>query len=280
MNQINQYIFNIYHYLLTLKDTLEYVIDREHKIDVYNNRKTVLIKGKEENAAFGHFLSENKEQTAKLVEKLDEFINEFYSDDSTVIMVANDSVRVDHSQNIKIIDAAVSLSESVRDILYQYLNFARSRNELDPEIQELVNKDERLYRVVVSMLAFNEYQKSFAEFQKVMSESKGQQTPQSNFIVQNELTKLAALIRFSRAHAHCTDNETLDMLDRVIQVVEMCEGRRDRRDNKSFKDFFSECNLEANNAVAPREVAWKEIYNKLVGEIVKSQAQNNVDKKA
>lgn len=271
MNQISQYIFNLYHYLLNLRDTMEYVINRDHNLDTYNNRKNVIVKGKEEGSAFGNFIRDNKEQTAQLVEKLNEFINEFYSDESTIIMVSGDKVRVDHSQNIKILEATIALSESVRDVLFQYINFANSKKEMDAELMDMIIKDERLYRVIVEMLSLSEYEKSFGEFQKVMSESKGQPTPQSNFIVQNELSKLASLIRFSRAHCHCTDNPTLDMLDRAIQVIEMTEGRRDRRDNKNFKDLFSEINLEANNAVRDREPVWKSAFNKLLGEVVKNQ---------
>ncbi len=280
MNQVSQYIFNLYHYLLNLRDTMEYVIDREHKLEVYNNRKNVITKGKEEGSAFGNFLRDNKEQTEKLVEKLNEFVNEFYSDESTVIMVSNDTVRVDHSQNIKILESTVSLSESVRDVLFQYINYARSRNELEDGILDLIMKDERLYRCIVDMLILGEYEKSFAEFQKVMGESQGKPTPQSNFIVQNELAKLASLIRFSRQHAHCTDNPTLDLLDKALTVVEMTEGRRDRRDNKSFKDLFSEVNLEASNAVRDREPVWKTAFNKILGEVVNQQQAANQEAKA
>ena len=31
---------------------------------------------------------------------------------------------------------------------------------------------------------------------------------------------MASMIRFSRAHARCTDNETLDLLDDVNEVIE------------------------------------------------------------
>ena len=109
-----------------------------------------------------------------------------------------------------------------------------------------------------------------------MSESKGQPTPQSNFIVQNELVKLSSLLRFSRQHAHCTDNETLDMLDRTNAVLEMTEGRRDRRDNKSFKELFDIVNKEALEAVRTNELAWKEQLDKVVQDVVASQSREDV----
>ena len=271
MNQTSQYIFNIYHYLLNLRDTLEFTIDREHNVNLYNQRKTVLIEGKKSGSAFGNFLDNNKEQAEKLVEKLDEFIEDFYSDNSTVLTVVGDKVRVDHTQNIKLFEETIQLSESVRDILFGYLNYAKSRNELDEEIEQLVVRDERLYRSIVNMLVMGEFEKSFGEFQKVMGESQGKPTPQSNFIVQNELQKLAGLIRFSRSHTHVTDNTTLDMLDKAITVLEMSEGRRDRRDNRSFKDLFEEVNREANAAVRTNEPAWKEAYEKALADVIAEQ---------
>ena len=120
MNQTSQYIFNLYHYLLNLRDTMEFVIDREHKVELYNQRKNVLTKGLEPTSALGSFLENNKEQSEKLVEKIKEFLADFYSDESTVITVSGDKLRIDHTQNIKILEATVQLSESIRDIVYGY----------------------------------------------------------------------------------------------------------------------------------------------------------------
>ena len=269
LNGTNQYIFNIYHYLLNLRDTVEYAIDREHTKELYEQRKNVLIKGIEHGSALGNFLENNKEQGDKIKEKLNEFINDIYGDDSTVIKVTEDGkIRVDHTQHVKLFDEVVGLQESVRDILYGYMNFARGKNETDEDMVKLVALDEKMTRTILAMLIMREFQKSFGEFQKVMAESKGQPTPQSNFIVQNEISKMASMMRFSRAHAHCTDNETLDLLDDVNKVIEMTEGRRDRRDNKSFQDIFNDINRRLSEHVAKLEPEWKKVYEELFKQMV------------
>ena len=135
-------------------------------------------------------------------------------------------------------------------------------------------------RTVLAMLVMRDFEKSFGEFQKVMSESKGQPTPQSNFIVQNEIMKMSGFLRFSRAHAHCTDNETLDLLDEVNAVVEMTEGRRDRRDNKSFKDIFEDINKKLNAHVAKYEPQWKAAYDGLFKQMVELAKQAEAPKEA
>lgn len=273
MNKTSQYIFGLYQFLLNLRDTLEYTINRDHDLRVYNERKRVITSNVEDsNSVFGNFVSNNKEQTEKLVEVLKTFIEDFYSDSSTILMAAGDKIRVDYTQNIKTFEETINVAESLRDVLYAYVNHARGTKELDSSLQELIVRDERLYRSIVNMLVMQEFQKSFSEFQKVMSESKGQPTPQSNFIVQNELVKLSGLLRFSRQHAHCTDNPTLDMLDRTNAVLEMTEGRRDRRDNKSFKELFDIVNKDALEAVRVNEIAWKEQYDIVIKDVIAGQS--------
>ena len=271
LNGTNQYIFNIYHYMLNLRDTMEYTIDREHAKELYEQRKTVLTKGIEQGSALGNFFENNKEQGDKIKEKINEFLNDIYADDSTVLKLSEDGkLRVDHTQHVKIFEQVIGLQESIRDILYGYMNFARSKNESNEDMVNLVTLDERLTRVVIAMLVMREFEKSFGEFQKVMAESKGQPTPQSNFIVQNEISKMASLMRFSRAHAHCTDNETLDLLDDVNKVIEMTEGRRDRRDNKSFQDIFNDINRRLGDMVAKLEPQWKVCYENIFKQVVES----------
>ena len=274
MNQTSQYIFNLYHYLLNLRDTLEYTLDRDHEKTLYTQRKEVLTKGLEENTALGNFFKNNQEQGKKITEKLNEFLSEVYGDDSTILTVSGDKVRVDHSQNIKLFDYVVGLSESIRDIIYGYLNYAKSKGEDEALIVDLVNLDDRFYRTLLAMLVMREFEKSFAEFQKVMGETKGQPSPQSNFIVQNEIVKLSNMLRFSREHHHCTDNETLDLLDKVNAVVEMTEGRRDRRNDRSFKDLFDELNKELSAQVGKVENAWKTLFQTVLKEALSVNRAN------
>ncbi len=278
LNSTNQYIFNIYHYLLNLRDTMEYTIEREHTKALYDQRLNILTQGIQPGSALGNFFENNKEQGDKIKEKLNEFLNDFYSPDSSVIKITEDGkVRVDHTQHIKLFDEVVGLQESIRDILFGYMNYARGKGETDEDMVKLVALDERMTRAIIAMLIMRDFEKSFGEFQKVMNESKGQPTPQSNFIVQNEISKMASMLRFSRAHAHCTDNETLDLLDDVNKVIEMTEGRRDRRDNKSFQDIFNDINRRLSEYVAKTEAEWKKVYEELFKQMVELSKNKQAD---
>ena len=265
MNRFNQYVFNLYHYLLNLRDTMEYTINREHKKAIYDQRKNILTNGlTSKESAIGNFIENNGENGEKLKEKIQEFVDEIYSETSSILMVSGDNIRVDDGQHVKLFDYVVNLGETLRDVLYGYVGLGQKNKDLDPAIKALVDADERLYRTVVTMLIINDFKKSFFEFQKVMGESKGQPTPQSNFIVQNEIVKYATFIRFSRQHCRCTDNETLDILDETIELIEMTEGRRDRRGDKPFTYFFDEVAKKLHDHVAKIEPVWQEAFKNAV----------------
>ena len=271
MNNFSLYTFRLYHYLLTLRDTLEYTIKREHKVEVYENRKKILKENLEEGTPFGDFLKNNGETGDKIREKVSQFIEDLYSENSTILTPSGDTVRVDFAQAVTLFDMVVGLTETLRDIVYQYIAYGQNNKEIDPMIVGLVSDDERMYRVVLSMLIMRTFQESFAEFQKVMGESQGKPTPQSNFIVQNELMKLSGFLRFSRQHTRATDNETLDLLDETLKVIEMTEGRRQRPDNKGFKEIFDDLNAKLNNTAAKFENIWKNTYQRVVNEVTKNQ---------
>ena len=275
MNNFSLYTFRLYHYLLTVRDTLEYTIKREHKLEVYENRKKILTDNLEEGTPFGDFLKNNGETGDKIKEKIKGFIDELYSENSTILIPSGDTVRVDVAQLVTLFDMTVGIAETLRDIVYQYVNHGLKNEDenqrIDPLLVQLVSEDERMYRIILSMLVMRSFEESFGEFQKVMNESKGQPTPQSNFIVQNELVKLAGYLRFSRQHTRSTDNETLDLLDETLKVIEMTEGRRQRPNNRGFKEIFDELNGKLNSFAASAEGAWKATYQKVVEEVTKSQ---------
>ena len=271
MNNFSLYTFRLYHYLLNVRDTLEYTIKRDHKVEIYENRKKILTENLEEGTPFGDFLKNNGETGDKIKEKIQAFIKELYSEDSTILIPSGENVRVDTAQIVTLFDMTVGIAETLRDIVYQYINHGLQNNDSDPLLVQLIAEDERMYRIVLSMLVMRAFEESFAEFQKVMNESKGQPTPQSNFIVQNELVKLAGYLRFSRQHTHCTDNETLDLLDETLKVIEMTEGRRERPNNRNFKDIFDELNNKLNKDAATYEMTWKNTYQKVVQEVTKNQ---------
>ena len=269
MKNINQYNFDIIHVATHLRDTLEYVLPRDHDAKIFDQRKAVLTKGLEVETPLGKFLEANKDKFEEFKNRYQEMLDELYGDNSTILNKTSDGkIRVDHSQHLKIYDYVVRLMEPLRDIIYFHVNLAKKQNESEALIEDLMPVDDRHYRLFVFLLMMQDFQKSFFEFQKVMGEAGGKPTPQSNFIVQNELAKYAELLRMVRQHNHFIDNETLDALDKCLQVVEMSEGRRERRDNKNFPDLFKDA-LDGVNALLQKTgPKWQELFNKALQEML------------
>ena len=269
MKNINQYNFDIIHVATHLRDTLEYVLPRDHEEKVFNQRKEVLTKGLSKETPLGKFLEANKDKFTELLKNYDELLEEVYGDNSTILMKTGEGkIRVDHSQHLRIYELVTSMMEPIRDVIYFHVNLARKQNENEPVIEELMPYDDRQYRLFAYLLMMQDFQKSFFEFQKVMGEAGGKPTPQSNFIVQNELAKYARMLRNIREHTRFTDNETLDVLDKCLQVVEMSEGRRDRRDNKNFPDLFKEALDGVNAKFTLNGPKWQEKFNKALQEML------------
>ena len=269
MKNINQYNFDIIHVATHLRDTLEYVLPREHDEKVYNQRKEVLTKGLSKETPLGKFLEANKDKFTELLKNYDELLEEVYGENSTILVkTAEGKIRVDHSQHLRIYELVTSMMEPIRDVIYFHVNLARKQNENEPVIEELMPYDDRQYRLFAYLLMMQDFQKSFFEFQKVMGEAGGKPTPQSNFIVQNELSHYAKMLRDIREHARFTDNESLDALDKCLQVVEMSEGRRDRRDNKNFPDLFKEALDGVNKVFVANGPKWQEKFNKALQEML------------
>lgn len=268
MNNTNRYIANLYLLLLNVRDTLEFLIPRDHAINVYNARKLTLKESLKENSAFKNFLNNNGDKGKEIEEKMNNFIDTCYGEDSTIFVPNGDNVRVDHTQHIQVYDHVVGINETIRDIIISYVNYARQHNETEDVIMKLIPADEALYRAVLAKLIMSDLEKSFVEFNKVMNESKGQPTPQSNFIVQNEISKYINYLRFSRQHTHLIDNKTLDLLDECLEICEMVEGRRERRDNKSFPDTFKENREHLDAYIKEKEPLWRDAYKPVLEEMV------------
>ena len=281
MKNINQYTFDIIHVATHLRDTLEYVLPREHDAKIYDQRKAVLEKGLEVETPLGKFLDANKDKFTDMMEKYHELLDVVYGDNSTILVkTAEGKIRVDHTQHLKIYELVCGIMEPLRDIIYFHLNLARRQNENEPVIEDLMKVDDSHYRTFTFLLMMQDFQKSFFEFQKVMGENKGQPSPQSNFIVQNELNVMATMLRNVRSHNHCTDNETLDTLDKCLQVVEMSEGKRDRRDNKAFPDLFKEALDQTNAHLVKLAPKWQELFNKALQEMLADIRANQANNKA
>ena len=114
MNNASQCIFDICHVLKTLRDTMEFVLPKEHEVKSYDQRKTILTSITDNKSFLGKFIEDNAEKLTQFKEKYQEFLKEIYGEDSTVLVkTADDKIRVDHTQHQKIYDYVIRRGASV-----------------------------------------------------------------------------------------------------------------------------------------------------------------------
>ena len=148
MKNINQYNFDIIHVATHLRDTLEYVLPREHDAKIFDQRKGVLTKGLEVETPLGKFLEANKDKFEEFMTRYHELLDDVYGDESTILVKTNDGkIRVDHSQHLRIYELVVNLMEPLRDIIYFHVGLARKQHENEAVIEDLMPVDDRHYRL-------------------------------------------------------------------------------------------------------------------------------------
>ena len=282
MNNISIYILNIYHYSIMIRDTLEYTMDKpSYSYESYLMRKDLILRGIQPNTPLGSFLEKNNTDEKHLGDdiknKIQTFHDEIYGDDSTIIKVTPEKeLRVDKSQHMAIYNYVIGIYETMLDILYGYVNMAKKNNQLEPEIEKLMRTNDAFYRGFIYLQLIKDLFAQFKEFQVAMNESKGQPTPQSNYISQ-EIQKLYGFLGFIKNHCRLTDEHTRDMFDEVSRLLEMCSGKRDLPSGKKFPDVFNETIKHIAEYTRPNEIIWKDTYNPLYKELVE-QARKQAEK--
>lgn len=268
MNTISRVIVSLVYYNSLVRDTLEYTLNKEtYETNFYDYKRNGIVNEIKLQTPLKVFLDQNGEKGEELRKRLEEFGNEFYSDTSTVIKKANDGLRVDHAQNVKVFQSVIPLHEELNSIIKLHVNYARQNNQLEDKIVALIDADERFYRAVALLTLNGEIDRQFEEFNKAMRESNGQPTPQSNFI-QNDLNELVRCLATVRQNATAKDHLYTEALDAVFNSVEMMNGKRELPAGKSFPDVFNDANIKIRDFIQDSENGWKTNYQPLLQELI------------
>ena len=284
MNTISRVIVSLIYYNSLVRDTLEYTLNKDaYDVNFYDYKRNGIVNEIKLQTPLKVFLDQNGEKGEDLRKRLEAFGNDFYSDTSTVIKKAADGLRVDHAQNVKIFESVIPLHEELNSIIRLHVQYANQNNQYEEKLNGLLEADERFYRAVALLTLNGEIDRQFEEFNKVMRESEGKPTPQSNFI-QNDLNTLVKCLATVRQNAIAKDNLYTTALDAVFNSVEMMNGRRELPAGKTFPDVFNDANVKIRDFVQNAEEAWKTTYQPLLQELIednqKAKAEHDAQAKA
>ena len=257
---ISKVIVSFVYYNSLIRDTLEYtLIKPEYKAEHYKYRQNGIINEPKINSPLNNFIKSNGEKGEEFLTRLNDFADLIYGEDSTILKLAADGLRVDHGQHIAIFEAVCPLHEELYHITKIHVDHAVKANALEQPIAVLMAEDDRFYRATVLSTLSLELKRQFEEFNKLMNESKGQKTPASNFVEQ-DLGKLVTTFSRTKHFASCNDNLYTNACDAVGNMIEMMTGKRQLPEGKKWPDVFKDVADATNIFVADAQQKWTAIY--------------------
>lgn len=279
---ISKVIGSLIYYNALVRDTLEYALNKnDFNVDFFKYKQNGIINEPKLNSPLHNFIEHNGENGQKLLDRLTEFGETIYGENSTILHLASDGLRVDHGQNLALLEATMPIHDELAQIIDIHVNYAKEQNQLEPLIEDIVKEDDRFYRGVALTTINLELQKQFEEFNKIMNENKGQKSASSNFVEQ-ELARLVELFKRNKALAKCNDKLYTDALDAVEHEIEMMNGKRALPEGKKFSDVFRDTVLTLRTFVIDAEPKWKAMYQPIVTVLIDDsrRAQEAAAKKA
>lgn len=187
------YVMGFYHLSLAVRDTLEYVQNREsYNLEAYKAKANSIKAGLAEASPFVQFCNNNGEVGNKVLVQLKDLYNLVYSDHPRFIRIEDDKIIVDHNQNIKVLDLIIPLKVSLYNIILAYVK-EMSEEEKDQDCLDLVEYEYKYFSIVVSFV-ISEYLflDRFVKFNEEMRANNGAESVESNFTV-SEMQKLVGM---------------------------------------------------------------------------------------
>lgn len=282
MNQTTRYVMDIYQVSVIIRDTLEYLIPKKdgYNAEVYKQRKEIIKISLSENHPFAKFLENNKELGEKVKNNMTDFYELVYGDESRAVFLENDKVVVDSGYSTQLLDYVVGLHETIYEICLGFIKNAKENNTYEEDFEMLVTKENAFYRSVASLVITDQVHRLFVEFNKAMHESKGEATPQSNFIG-NELKKNIGFFAFVEQHAHYEDDIYKLAVEKTKFVID-CMGGKQKLDDtgESLRKEILNLHELWTKCVVLTEAEWRGIYQKEVQNLLvydkERQQQSNV----
>lgn len=270
MNNITRYVMDIYQIGCILRDTLEYLVPKKdgYSVDLYRQRQAILKNHLAPNHAFDRFLNDNKEAGEKIRNNFNDFFDLVYGDESRAVFIESEKVVVDNGYFTQILDYVVGLHETITDICKGFIKHAEEIKQLEPDLTVLMDRDDHFYRCLASLIITDQVHRLFVEYNKSIREAKGQKSPQSNFI-NNELNKNLGFYRFVIQHSTYQDDIYQLAVSKTEHVIEVMGGKEKLEGGGEAlrKEILNVHSLWSKN-VALNEVEWRQIYQKMVNDVV------------
>ncbi len=279
MNNVSEVITTLIHYNVVMRDSLEYCLKKDtYDTRAFQEKKRSVLVEIEQNTPLKSILDHSGENGEKLRKVIKDFYDNVYGDESTILKLADDGLRVDHAQHLAIYEGALTVHNNVEAMIIGIVRDAENK-KIDVEEASKVNKAEnRLYCGVAFMTLVNDLAKLFGDYNQARREAKGAESPSSRFIG-SDIGRIIGFINGVKANSHLTDETYKTMEDKVVDLCEMMTGRRDLPKGKNFGEVIKDVQTTIGNFVREAEPSFRERYIPLINELIaQAKADNNVIK--
>ena len=268
MNQISEVVTTLIHYNVAVRDTLEYCIKKDsYDPALFKEKKRSVIVEVDQNTPLKNIIDHSGENGEKLEKSIREFYAEVYSDDSNILKLADDGLRVDHAQHAVIYRHVLPIHENITNMILGVLNDGKKNNLDIQTVDRLAYLEEQMYRGVAFLTLVGDLVDLYNQYNQAMNESKGERTAISNFIGQDIETTIRN-INFVRKNAKITNAIYKNMEDKIVALMEHMTGRRDLPAGKGFADVIRETRETINLYVRDSEAAFRPLYSETIQALI------------
>lgn len=259
-----------YLYLKNIREMLEYSTNGRVKTkEDYNTKKKIFEQAITEKGLLTEIvLKNNQDQAEKIKETYEDFLFDVFND--RVITFEEDKMIFDGAMKMNYFKSLFQVRELFNSISWSQIQFAKNnyKENYDKSVEELLIKEDVLYRIVFMLVLHTAIRDSFMEFVNEMNASKGQSNPQINFItnILSQYLQMASGIMDN--NKNITDSDFNEAKHRLKTTIDAITGKLGKKNLQDQENYFVAAREAIDKALMKLERVWHEAYTPLIKETI------------
>ncbi|MCI6358039.1 MAG: hypothetical protein MR766_05370 [Erysipelotrichaceae bacterium] len=258
-----------YFYLKNLRELLEYATNKNKTKEDYDTKKKIFEQVISENGLITTIvIKNNPDQTDKIKELFEDFMFNVFND--RVISFEDNKMHFDVALKLNFFKSIHDVHELFNSVSLSQINFAHNKQQenYDKSIEELLNKEDVLYRTFfLSVLDFA-VRETFLDFVNEMNSSKGQANPQTNFITNILGQYLQISFSIMDGNPRLDDALFLEAKHRFKTAIDAITGKLGKKTLKDQEDYFILATEAIDKCLVVAEAEWVKVFNPLLKETI------------
>ncbi len=271
MNRESLIVMRFYRLVNISRDLFELILnDGPINLTLFENRgkffKTVI-----EDPMIVDFFTRAGENGEKMSKQLKEIYTDTY-EQKRYLNVKDDGQYADKSSRVKILDLTVGTYHSLLDLVKKFAEDAKKQTSLDPEIENLLVKEENFFTTVAQFGIFKTILDLNTELQSELKETQGKASPTINFTVE-ELKKLVSILNFTKQHYSVGLEEITNQYDSIILTLKFLDGTIKSSDPKEIATKVNETIRVCVETLKVHDRLWQEQFAKVIKDVNATQEE-------